>query len=129
MTLTGDHVIENTNPLKYTSVSINKSWCEARRPSNSNLTETATNADAATIDHETSPLMMMRASAGIQGVIPLCRPVRLIPGMTLQVRSAITGTTYVGFNVYCASGRAHIFSGVAGSSGAVTNLTSISQRI
>jgi len=71
------------------------------------------------------PLMMMRASAGIQGVIPLCRPVRLIAGMTLKVRSAITGTTYVGFNVYCASGRAHIFSGVAGSSGAVTNLTSV----
>lgn len=71
------------------------------------------------------PLMCMRASAGIQGMIPLCRPVRLVPGMTVQVRSTITGSTYVGFNVYCASGRSHIFSGVAGTSGAVTNLTSI----
>jgi len=70
-------------------------------------------------------LPMMRASAGIQGVIPLCRPVRLIPGMTIQVLSGTTGSTAVSMSVYCASGVSHIFSGTAGSAGAVTNLTSI----
>jgi hypothetical protein len=70
-------------------------------------------------------LSVMRASAGIQGVVPLCRPVRLIPGMTIQVMSGATGTTDVAMSVYCASGVSHIFSGTAGSAGAVTNLTSI----
>ena len=71
------------------------------------------------------PLMCMRASAGIQGMIPLCRPVRLMAGMTIRCMSRTTGSTSVTFNVYCASGRGHIFSGVAGTSGAVTNLTSV----
>ncbi len=70
-------------------------------------------------------LPMMRASAGVAGVIALCRPVRLIPGMTIQVLSGTTGSTAVSMSVYCASGVSHIFSGTAGTSGAVTNLTSI----
>jgi hypothetical protein len=70
-------------------------------------------------------LSMMRAAAGIQGMVPLCRPVRLIPGMTIQVRSGATGATAVSMSVYCASGVSHIFIGTAGSAGAVTNLTSI----
>lgn len=70
-------------------------------------------------------LPMMRAAAGIQGVVPLCRPVRLIPGMTIQVLANTTGTTAVTMSVYTASGRSHIFAGTAGSAGAVTNLTSI----
>ncbi len=70
-------------------------------------------------------LPIMRASAGVQGVIPLCQPVRLIPGMTIQVLCNVTGTTVVTMNVFCASGVSHIFSGTAGTSGAVTNLTSI----
>jgi hypothetical protein len=71
------------------------------------------------------PLPIMRASAGIQGMIPLCQPVRLIPGMTIQVLANVTGTTVVAMNVYCASGVSHIFSGTAGSAGTVSNLTSI----
>ena len=70
-------------------------------------------------------LPMMRAAAGVQGVIPLCRPVKLIPGMTLQVLSGTTGSTDVSMSVYCASGVSHIFTGTAGTAGAVTNLTSI----
>ena len=70
-------------------------------------------------------LPIMRAAAGVQGVIPLCRPVRLIPGMTIQVLSATTGSTSVSMSVYCTSGVSHIFTGTAGTSGAVTNLTSI----
>jgi len=70
-------------------------------------------------------LPIMRAAAGIQGVIPLCQPIKLIPGMTIQVLSGATGSTAVSMSVYCASGVSHIFSGTAGSSGAVTNLTSI----
>ncbi len=70
-------------------------------------------------------LPLMRAAAGVQGVIPLCQPVRLIPGMTIQVLSAATGAATVSMSVYCASGVSHIFSGTAGTSGAVTNLTSI----
>ena len=70
-------------------------------------------------------LPLMRAAAGVQGMIQLCRPVRLIPGMTIQVLSGTTGSTAVGMSVYCASGVSHIFTGTAGSSGAVTNLTSI----
>lgn len=70
-------------------------------------------------------LPIMRASAAIQGMIPLCRPIKLIPGMTLQVLSNVTGTTVVTMNVYCASGVSHIFSGTAGSAGTVSNLTSI----
>jgi hypothetical protein len=70
-------------------------------------------------------LPIMRASAGIQGVVQLCRPVRLIPGMTLQVLSNATGSTAVTFSAYCASGRSHIFSGTAGTAGTVSNLTSI----
>lgn len=70
-------------------------------------------------------LPIMRAAAGIQGMISLCRPVRLIPGMTVQVRSTVTGSTGVYMSVYCASGVSHIFAGTAGSAGAVTNLTSI----
>ena len=45
-------------------------------------------------------LPMMRAAAGVQGVIPLCRPVKLIPGMTLQVLSGTTGSTDVSMSVY-----------------------------
>jgi hypothetical protein len=70
-------------------------------------------------------LPIMRAAAGVQGVIPLCQPVRLIPGMTIQVLSGTTGSTAVGMSVYCASGVSHIFTGTAGTAGAVTNLTSI----
>ena len=36
-------------------------------------------------------LPMMRAAAGVQGMVELCRPIRLIPGMTIQV---LSGTTY-----------------------------------
>ncbi|GAI95059.1 unnamed protein product, partial [marine sediment metagenome] len=68
---------------------------------------------------------IMRAAAGVAGVLPLCKPVRLVPGMTIQVLSGATGVTDVSFNAYCASGVSHIFTGTAGSSGAVTNLTSI----
>jgi len=70
-------------------------------------------------------LPMMRAAAGVQGVVMLPRPIRLIPGMTLQVMSATTGSTSVSWNCYCASGVSHIFTGTAGTAGSVTNLTSI----
>jgi len=70
-------------------------------------------------------LPMMRAAAGVQGVIALCQPVRLIPGMTIQVLSGTTGSTAVSMSVYCASGVSHIFSGTAGTAGTVSNLTSI----
>ncbi len=70
-------------------------------------------------------LPMMRAAAGVQGVVPLPRPIRLIPGMTLQVMSATTGSTSVSYSCYCASGVSHIFTGTAGTAGSVTNLTSI----
>ena len=70
-------------------------------------------------------LPMMRASAGVQGVIQLAKPIRLIPGMTLQVMSATTGSTSVSYSCYCASGVSHIFTGTAGSAGSVSNLTSI----
>ncbi len=64
LTLVGDHVVESTNPLKYTSVSCNLSWMEARRK-NPHLQETATNAASDTIDHESSPLSLMRAGTAI----------------------------------------------------------------
>lgn len=64
LTLVGDHVVESTNPLKYTSVACNKSWTEARRK-NPHLQDSATNAASDTIDHESSPLSMMRAGTAI----------------------------------------------------------------
>lgn len=70
-------------------------------------------------------LPIARNSAAVQGVIKMCRPVRLIPGMTLQVLSDVTGSTTVGFSCYCASGVSHIFTGTAGTAGSVSNLTSI----
>jgi hypothetical protein len=70
-------------------------------------------------------LPIARASATIAGVVKLSRPVKLVPGMTLQVMSATTGSTSVSFNAQCASGVNHIFTGTAGTAGAVTDLTSI----
>lgn len=70
-------------------------------------------------------LPISRNSATVAGVLQLCAPVRLIPGMTLQVLSAATGATNVGFSCYCSNGVSHIFTGTAGTAGSVTNLTSI----
>lgn len=72
-----------------------------------------------------SALPISRNSATVQGVIKLCKPVRLIPGMTLQVLTQTTGATAVGFSCHCASGVSHIFTGTAGTAGSVSNLTSI----
>ena len=66
-----------------------------------------------------------RTVGSVAGVIQLCRPVRLIPGMTLQVMSGTTGSTSVGFSAYCTNGVSHIFTGTAGTAGSVTHLTSI----
>lgn len=70
-------------------------------------------------------LPIMRAAATVQGMVALQKPIRLVPGMTLRVRSTTTGSTTVGFSCYCASGVSHIFTGTQGSAGTVSNLTSI----
>lgn len=70
-------------------------------------------------------LPIMRASATVQGMTALPRPIRLSPGMTLQVRSTVTGSSYVSFSCYCASGVSHIFTGQQGTAGTVSNMTSI----
>ena len=70
-------------------------------------------------------LPVSRNSATIAGMVQLCRPVRLIPGMTIRVLTQTTGSTAVGMSVFCSSGVSHIFTGTAGSAGTVSNLTSI----
>ena len=70
-------------------------------------------------------LPISRNSATICGMVQLCRPVRLIPGMSIRVLTQTTGSNAVAMSVFCSSGVSHIFSGTAGSAGSVTKLISI----
>ena len=70
-------------------------------------------------------LPITRVVGAQAGVMKLVKPVRLIPGMTLQVKSAATGSAHTAASVYCSDGTCHIFDGQSGSSGAVSELVSI----
>lgn len=58
------------------------------------------------------PVVFTNAASGVAGVKPLCRPIRLVTGMTFKVFTTDTGgsaTPNAAFSAYCSDGSVEVF--------------------